>query len=84
LALDPVVQKWESFGWNVISIDGHSLEEVLKAYDWAEQMKGKPTLIIARTVKGKGVSFMENQPGWHGRAPKPAELEKALAELRVL
>ena len=70
-----------SFGWNVIEIDGHNFEEILSALDKAKECKGKPTIIIAKTIKGKGVSFMENVCGFHGVAPTADELSRALAEL---
>lgn len=78
---EPVADKWRAFGWHVIDIDGHDCKQILGALAEAKTVKGKPTMIIAKTVKGKGVSFMENQVGWHGVAPKPDEMEKALAEL---
>ncbi len=81
MAVDPLGDKYRAFGWNVIEIDGHSLPEVLGAYDKAAAFKGKPTAIIARTVKGKGVSFMENIADWHGKAPNKEQTEKALKEL---
>lgn len=84
MTLDPYADKWKAFNWNVIEIDGHRMSEVLAAYDAAEKFKGKPTVIVARTVKGKGVPFMEDKAGWHGRAPKPEELEEALRHLTVL
>ena len=79
--VNPIVDKFEAFGWNVISIDGHSFEEIFKAIDEAKNVKGKPTMIVAKTVKGKGVSFMENQAGWHGSAPSKEQCEAALKEL---
>ncbi|WIF95310.1 transketolase [Caminicella sporogenes] len=79
--IKPVDEKWKSFGWHVIEIDGHNFEEIFKAFDEAESVKGKPTMIIAKTVKGKGVSFMENKVGWHGSAPTKEDREKALKEL---
>jgi transketolase len=81
LDLEPVVSKWQSFGWPVIEIDGHSLEQIGKALDQAEATKGRPTLVVAHTVKGKGVSFMENNPEWHGKSPKPAEAITAIREI---
>ena len=81
LDLEPVVEKWRSFGWPVLDIDGHDLGQIDKALDQAEATKGKPTFIVAHTVKGKGVSFMENEPEWHGKAPKPAEAVKAIHEV---
>jgi transketolase len=79
--IEPMGEKWRSFGWNVIEIDGHNLEQVIGAFGQAKMAKGKPTVIIARTTKGKGVSFMENNLEFHGRAPKPDEAKKALEEL---
>ena len=81
LNVSPIADKYKSFGWNVIEIDGHNLEEVDKAYSQAKLCKGKPTAIIAKTVKGKGVSFMENVADWHGKAPSLEQLEQALKEL---
>ncbi|HHV64870.1 MAG TPA: transketolase [Peptococcaceae bacterium] len=78
----PLKAKWEAFGWNVLEVDGHNTEELLNVFDLAKNLKGKPTMIIAETVKGKGVSFMENAVGWHGVAPSPEEAEIALAELK--
>lgn len=77
----PYESKLEAFGWNVISIDGHNIEEILGAFEGAKAVKGKPTAIVAKTVKGKGVSFMENQAGWHGKAPNDDEYAQAMAEL---
>jgi transketolase len=78
---EPIADKFRAFGWHVISIDGHDFEQIFKAIDEAKNTKGKPTMIVAKTVKGKGVSFMENQVGWHGTAPNKEQCEKALAEL---
>jgi transketolase len=78
---EPVADKFAAFGWNVISIDGHSFEEIFKAIDEAKAFKGKPTMIVANTVKGKGVSFMENQAGWHGTAPNKEQRDQAIKEL---
>ncbi|NTW04866.1 MAG: transketolase [Peptococcaceae bacterium] len=78
---EPVADKWRAFGWDVQVIDGHSIKEILEAVEKAKAIKGKPQMIIAETVKGKGVSFMENKVGWHGVAPKPDEVEDALAQL---
>lgn len=78
---EPIADKWQAFGWHVLTIDGHDMAQILKAIEEAHQVEGKPVMIVAKTVKGKGVSFMENQVGWHGVAPKPDELERALAEL---
>lgn len=79
--LEPLPAKWQAFGWHTIEIDGHNMEEILSAYAEAKTIKGKPTIIIARTIKGKGVSFMENVLDFHGRAPTAEEAEKALKEL---
>jgi len=79
--LEPVKDKWASFGWNVIEINGNEMAEVLEAFNNAESVKGKPTIIIAHTTKGKGVSFMENAVDFHGRAPTKEETEQALKEL---
>ena len=78
----PIDKKFESFGFNVISIDGHNIEEIKKAFKEAREIKNKPTCIIAKTIKGKGISFMENQVGWHGKAPNKEESDKAMEELR--
>lgn len=79
--IGPVMDKFKSFGWNVIEIDGHDFDQIFAALDMAKETVGKPTMIIAKTVKGKGVSFMENNAGWHGTAPSDSDLEKALQEL---
>ena len=79
--LEPFNQKWQAFGWHSINIDGHDFDQILAAFHEAEKMKGKPTVIIAQTVKGKGVSFMANNVAFHGKAPTPEEAEKALKEL---
>lgn len=79
--LEPLVRKWQAFGWHVINVDGHDFDQILGAFPEAEKMKGKPTVITARTIKGKGVSFMENNVGFHGKAPTQEEAEKALKEL---
>ena len=77
----PHDKKLEAFGFHVISIDGHNFEEIDNAFKTARTIKGKPTAIIAKTVKGKGISFMENQVGWHGSAPNDEQYEKAVAEI---
>ncbi|MBQ8840733.1 MAG: transketolase [Clostridia bacterium] len=77
----PYSTKFKAFGWHVINIDGHDMEQILNALDEARATKGKPTVIIAKTVKGKGVSFMENQVGWHGKAPNQEQYESAISEL---
>lgn len=78
----PIPDKWRGFGWHVIEIDGHDYKAILSAYDEAEKIKGRPTIIVAKTIKGKGVSFMENQVDWHGKVPTKEEAERALAELK--
>jgi transketolase len=81
-SLAPLADKWKAFGWNVINCDGHDIKAIINALEKAESVKGKPTMIIADTIKGKGVSFMEEQPlEYHGRAPSTEEEKKALAEL---
>ena len=77
----PIDQKFESFGWHVININGHDFDEIEKAFNEAERVVGQPTVIIQRSTKGKGVSYMENQVGWHGKAPNDEEYAKAMAEL---
>ncbi len=79
--VEPLEDKYRSFNWHVIECDGHDMNELLAAFEEAKTIKGKPTVIIANTVKGKGVSFMEDLPKWHGVAPTPEELEIALKEL---
>lgn len=79
--VEPIGAKFQAFGWETISCDGHDIEAITAAAKYAEKVKGKPTVIIAETVKGKGVSFMENQAGWHGKAPSDEELALALKEL---
>jgi len=81
LDLEPIVEKVKSFGWPVLDINGHDLAQIDKALDQAEATKGTPTYIVAHTVKGKGVSFMENDPEWHGKAPKPGEAIEAIREV---
>jgi len=79
--LEPFVEKWRSFKWEVLQVDGHDMKRVVDALQKAGQVKGKPVVIVARTVKGKGVSFMENNVDWHGKAPGKSETEIALREL---
>ena len=78
---EPLADKWRSFGWHVLDVNGHDFEQLIDALDQAETVKGKPTFIIARTIKGKGVSFMEGQAKWHGKAPDKEQLRAALSEL---
>jgi transketolase len=79
--LEPFSAKWQAFGWHVIEVNGHDLVQLTQAFDQAKEIKGQPAVIIARTVKGKGVSFMENNADFHGKAPNAAEVEIALKEL---
>ena len=81
-SLDNLPARWNDFGWNVIEVDGHDVEAVVHAFKLAELTKDRPTVLIAHTVKGKGVSFMENDCNWHGNAPNAEQLKKALAEVR--
>jgi len=81
MELEPLTGKWKAFGWQVVELDGHDIAALQKAFAEAAATKGKPTVLIAHTVKGKGVSFMENNPKFHGVAPTPAEVEQALKEL---
>ncbi|MFH1382594.1 MAG: transketolase [Chloroflexota bacterium] len=79
--LEPLDKKWQAFGWHVIDVDGHSFPQLIDAFNQAKLIKGQPTVIIAHTIKGKGVSFMENNVNFHGNAPNAAEMERALKEL---
>lgn len=79
--LEPFPAKWQAFGWRVIEVDGHSIPQLIQAFKQAKQVKGQPTVIIAHTIKGKGVSFMENNPDFHGAAPNDIEVKLALKEL---
>jgi transketolase len=79
--LDPLADKWRAFGWDVSEINGHDMAAVTSALDRARTVTGRPQVIVARTIKGKGVSFVEGVVGFHGKALTPAELERALAEL---
>ena len=78
---EPLDEKMAAFGWNVIQVDGHDVAALSAAFEQAKGNKGAPTVLLAKTVKGKGVSFMENQAGWHGKAPNAEQYEKARAEL---
>lgn len=82
MPVEPLTSKFEAFNWNVINIDGHDYTQIKEALNNARETKGKPTVIIAKTIKGKGVSFMENNAGWHGKAPNKEEFEKAMEELK--
>ncbi len=81
MPIEPLESKWKAFNWNVIKIDGHNIEEILHSIDLARKAKKKPTIIIANTIKGRGVSFMENKCDWHGKAPNKIEYQKAIEEL---
>ena len=81
MPLEPLAEKWRSFNWHAIEVDGHDIAQLQKAFAEAAATRGKPTAIIAHTIKGKGVSFMENNPKFHGVAPTQEEMEKALLEL---
>ena len=79
----PIEEKFRSFGFQIININGHDIEEIIKAFDVARNIKEKPTCIIAKTIKGKGISFMENQVGWHGKAPNEEQYIQAMKELET-
>jgi transketolase len=81
MSIEPLADKWKAFGWNVIEIDGHDMRQILDACDRAKDTRSKPTMVIAHTVKGKGVSFMENALSFHGKTPNDEEAKKALKEL---
>lgn len=81
MTVAPIGDKFKAFGWNVISADGHSMKDIIKACETAKKCKGKPSVIIAVTIKGKGVSYMENNAGWHGKAPNEEEFAVAMREL---
>ena len=81
MSVEPLKDKYTAFGWNVIEIDGHNMPQILDAFARAKQEAERPTVILARTIKGKGVSYMENEAAWHGTAPKKEQFEKALTEL---
>src|SRR5690606_24614213 len=84
MGLEPLEEKWSAFGWNVISVDGHDIEALIKVFSSAPTIVEKPTLVMANTIKGKGVSFAENSPGWHHQVPSDEQLEQALGELDSL
>lgn len=83
MPLEPLDQKFAAFGFHVITINGHNFDQILSAYQEAAATKGQPTVILAKTVKGKGISFMENDAGWHGKAPNDQQLEQAVSELKA-
>ena len=82
MPIEPVADKWRAFGWDVREIDGHDMGQIVEALEDVRDHAARPTLVLAHTVKGRGVSFMENVAGWHGRAPTDEEAEQALCELR--
>ena len=84
VGLEPLPEKWKSFGWNVIIIDGHNMRQIIEALEKAANARSRPTVIIMKTVKGKGVSFMENNAGFHGRACNDEEYAKAVEELKAV
>jgi transketolase len=81
MPIEPVADKWRAFGWRVIEIDGHNMTQIVDALELALTIKGAPTIVIAKTIKGKGVSFMENSPDWHGKAPNTEQFKLAMQEL---
>lgn len=81
MPIEPVVDKWRAFNWEVFEIDGHDMRQIVDTIDRAQQVSGKPSVIIAHTIKGKGVSYMEDECGWHGKAPNDQEFEQAMIEL---
>lgn len=82
MPIDPLTDKWKAFGWNVLEIDGHDMEQVVAALEEAQAVNGMPTVIIAQTIKGKGVSFMENVAEWHGKAPSAEQMQRALQDIK--
>ncbi|MBI2577640.1 MAG: transketolase [Candidatus Wildermuthbacteria bacterium] len=83
MPLEPLKEKYEAFNWHIIDVDGHNIEQIIDACNMAKAIQEKPTVIIAHTIPGKGVSFMENKYEWHGKPPKPEEAQAALRELRI-
>ena len=81
MPLEPLAPKWDAFGWHVIEVDGHDLAQLIEAFGQAKTVKGQPTVVIAHTVKGKGVSFMEDRLAWHYQSPDADELRQALSEV---
>lgn len=82
MSVEPLADKWRAFGWEVLETDGHDFIGISEAIEQAKKIKGRPTIIIAKTIKGKGVSFMENEADWHGSAPNQEQVEQALKELQ--
>jgi transketolase len=83
MPLDPLSSKWKAFGWKTYEIDGHAFEDIIQTVEEAKQINGRPTMIIARTTKGSGVSFMENVVSWHGTPPNKEEFDRAMQELEL-
>lgn len=83
MPIEPVADKWVAFGWHVIKVNGHDLDQIIDALEDAKTVKGKPVFILADTIKGKGVSFMENKVDWHGVAPTPEQAEEAIREINA-
>ena len=83
MSVEPLAQKWEAFGWHTLQVDGHSFPELLGALEETEKVKDRPSMIIAHTVKGKGVSIFENQVKYHGVVPNQEEYQQALKELQA-
>ncbi|MGQ9501383.1 MAG: transketolase [Anaerolineae bacterium] len=81
MPIEPLCDKWRAFNWETFDIDGHSMQQIVDTIEAAQQVRGRPSVIIAHTIKGKGVSFMENQCDWHGRAPNEEEYKRAMEEL---
>ncbi len=81
MEVSPLTDKWRAFGWEVIEVDGHNVPQIIESLEKTKKIKNKPSIIIAHTIKGKGVSFMEGKASWHGKAPNKEEMEKALKEL---
>jgi transketolase len=82
MPIEPIADKWQAFGWLVRSIDGHDYRQILEAFEWADRRENKPKVIVAKTIKGKGVSFMENGVDWHGKTPNQEQAARAVSELR--
>jgi len=82
MPIEPIADKWRAFGWHVMEIDGHDMRQVVAALEMSKLVRGRPVMVIAETIKGKGVSFMENVADWHGKAPCAEEAETALEEIR--
>jgi transketolase len=83
MPIEPLADKWQSFGWDVKEIDGHNMHEILTVFYDLKKQQENPTIIIAHTIKGKGVSYMENQLNWHGKSPNEEQFQQAMKELEV-